>query len=161
MSLPLSSPLNPFTFSVAMSVLGGKGQPLSIWRTEHFNRSIPEPAPLRPDRLGGFGRAARFGKFRTPGSSREPLFTLPPRGCGYTSFPPEPRLGGEANTIASDSGLRGPIPNRRIGIRAPEASAPSPTQALLSKQNDPYLPLANVGGFPSRSDRKRTETHGR
>jgi hypothetical protein len=61
--------------------------------------------------------------------------------------------------MTSGRGPRGPTPNRGIGRSAPEASVLSLTPARLSTQNDPYPPLASLGGFPSRSDRKRTQTH--
>ena len=55
----------------SLSPGGGRGP--ASWKKHGFDQGRFEPYAVRPDRLGGFARAARFGKFRTKGSPRVPL----------------------------------------------------------------------------------------
>jgi hypothetical protein len=128
-------------------------------RKEYCSIGRYEPGPLRPDRLGGFGRASRFGKFRTQGSPRKPLSALPLRGRRYVRSPPELRFGGGAKTVALRRGPSGPTRTHLIEANESEPSAPSQTLAPLSKLNGPCPRLPNLEGFLSRNDPEPTPTH--
>ncbi len=83
---------------------GGGAGPAS-WKRNVFNEGRREHGALRPDRLGGSARVARFGKFRAKGSSR---VTLPPF--------PHRKLGGKFRAKGSPCVPLPPLPHHGHGL---------------------------------------------
>jgi hypothetical protein len=118
--------------------------------------SKPGPPPLRSDRLGGLSRAYRFGKFRAKGSSREPLFTLPPRGRGYARLPSRTKIWRGSRSHGFKQGPKRPNPepkdwSKRAGSKR---TKPNPSFVFKTKRT---LPLpCKLGGI---SESKRSKMH--
>jgi hypothetical protein len=74
-----------------MLARGGGEEPDTLKR-DRIGLNRGEPGTLREDRLGGFSRVSRFGKFRTKGSFRVPLPPFSRHEFGFRRFAPQIRL---------------------------------------------------------------------